>query len=110
MTKNNNTAQKGGRVSMPLQYFQSGLSNLYSCLPNVNLNSVTGYGPVNAVSHGVVNSDGTATGPNLAPFPKSSGLQTGGAKKRRSKKSKKSRKANKKSRKAGKKSGKSHKK
>ena len=107
MTKN--TTQKGGRVSMPLQYFQSGLSNLYSCLPNVNLSSVTGYGPVNAVSHGVVNSDGTATGPNLAPFPKSSGLQTGGAKKRRSK-SKKSKKSGKKNNKKSVKKSKSYKK
>lgn len=82
MPRYNKQKQRGGRVSMPLRYFDPDAnvpayyatgSPQLTCAP-------TAYGPYKAVSHGVASGPGfpRSVGPNLAPAPDASNLQTGG--------------------------------
>merc|ERR1711934_613772 len=89
--------QKGGdgnhniqSVGMPIQYYGGKLDRYFADgSPQLETGN-SAYGKINARSFGNFGdgkSDCGFTSPNLAPFPKSSGIQTGGKKK--SKKSKK---------------------
>jgi hypothetical protein len=81
--------QRGGRVSMPLEYF-GGNSGRYFAEGSPELaDGSSAYGPFYSVSQGVPNANGQMFGPNVGPYPASSCTQTGG-KKRRSQKGKKS--------------------
>ena len=81
--------QRGGRVSMPLEYF-GGNSGRYFPEGSTELaDGSSAYGPFYSVSQGVPSANGQMFGPNVGPYPASSCTQTGG-KKRRSQKGKKS--------------------
>ena len=82
MPRNTKQKQRGGRVAMPLQYYNPdtpGPRYYPTGAPELNPGS-NAYGPSVAVSHGM--SSGPAfprsIGPNLAPSPNSSNLHTGG--------------------------------
>lgn len=80
--------QRGGRVSMPLEYF-GGNSGRYFPEGSTELaDGSSAYGPFYSVSQGVPSANGQMFGPNVGPYPASSCTQTGG-KKRRSQKGKK---------------------
>lgn len=80
--------QRGGRVSMPLEYF-GGNSGRYFPEGSTELaDGSSAYGPFYSVSQGVPSANGQMFGPNVGPYPASSCTQTGG--KRRSQKGKKS--------------------
>lgn len=97
-TTRRSKAQKGGAVRMPSEFFGKD-SGAYA--DTVPASYDTAYGASRGVSHGSV--QGCTTGPNLAPGPNHSGMQTGG-KRRLSKKGKKSQKS--KTRKSSKKTSK----
>ena len=81
--------QRGGRVSMPLEYF-GGNSGRYFAEGSPELaDGSSAYGPFYSVSQGVPSANGQMFGPNVGPYPASSCTQTGG-KKRRTQKGKKS--------------------
>ena len=81
--------QRGGRVSMPLEYF-GGNSGRYFAEGSTELvDGSSAYGPFYSVSQGVPNANGQMFGPNVGPYPASSCTQTGGKKRRTHKGSKK---------------------
>lgn len=70
--------QKGGRVSLPSEYF-GGNSGRYFPEGSPELNPAnSAYGPSVTTSHGVVIS-GNQMGPDMGPYPVATGNQTGGA-------------------------------
>ena len=81
-----NYKHKGGRVSMPSEFFGNH-SHIYGSNPNAGYEQFA-YGEPVAVSQGIIH-NGHA-GPNLGVFPLSSLVPTGGARKRRVRKGKKS--------------------
>ena len=82
--------QRGGRVSMPLEYFGGNSNKYFASGDDALKDGSSAYGPFYSVSQGVASPDGQMFGPNVGPYPNSSCTQTGG--RRRSKKSKRSRK------------------
>jgi hypothetical protein len=81
--------QRGGRVSMPLEYF-GGNSGRYFAEGSPELaDGSSAYGPFYSVSQGVPSANGQMFGPNVGPYPASSCTQTGGKKRRSHKGSKK---------------------
>lgn len=70
--------QKGGRVSLPSEYF-GGNSGRYFPEGSPELNPAnSAYGPSVTTSHGVV-IQGNQMGPDMGPYPVAGGNQTGGA-------------------------------
>ena len=89
--------QRGGRVSMPLEYF-GGNSGRYFPEGSTELaDGSSAYGPFYSVSQGVPSANGQMFGPNVGPYPASSCTQTGGKKRRSQKGKKTSKKTSKKS-------------
>ena len=88
--KRNTRSQRGGDrgVHMPIQYFNPGakIPTYYPAghemltKPYVSSN----YGTMSAVNTTHVNQGGMSMGPNLAPFPRSSGMMVGGRSRSRS--------------------------
>lgn len=79
--KSQRRQQRGGRVLMPSEFYGNNSGRYFPEgsmeLTNPLLGSATAYGSINATSHGVEVGN-NLIGPNLAPFPGSSGVQTGG--------------------------------
>ena len=82
-----NTAKKltggYGSVSKPIQYFGGELNRYYPTGSNALNTGNSAYGKINATSFGTYTPGDTSTGPNLAPFPGATDVQTGGKKKKR---------------------------
>tara|TARA_B100000927_G_scaffold110127_1_gene88903 strand:+ start:115 stop:540 length:426 start_codon:yes stop_codon:yes gene_type:complete len=77
--------QTGGRVVKPSEYY-GGSSGRYFPSGSPSLTPCnSAYGATNAVSFGKINDDYTSSGPNLGPYPGSSGKMTGGKRKNRRK-------------------------
>jgi len=81
-------------VQMPIQYYGGTLPRYFPEGSKELIPANGAYGPTVARSFGVYDKALTcgpsrSTAPNLAPFPNSSGIQTGGKKKGKKKKSKK---------------------
>lgn len=74
--------QYGGRVVKPAEYYGGDSKRYHAIAPAPEDHA---YGKTNAVSFGSIAADMQSTGPNLAPYPNSSGMMTGGAKRRGSK-------------------------
>ena len=83
MPRYKNQRQRGGRVAMPMQYYNPNAKvPAYYPTGSPELTpQANAYGPTVAVSHGVGSGNAfpNSVGPNLAPAPRSSGLHTGGA-------------------------------
>ena len=75
--KKKRSVMKGG-ARLPLDFFGHNPLVSYSPNPNVNLDSMSAYGPIVSRSFGTVHPCGELSGPNLAVFPNSSGVKTGG--------------------------------
>ncbi len=78
----NKKRQSGGRVSLPIEYF-GGSSGRYFAEGSPQLvpeNSA--YGKTHATSHGTL-IDNNMMGPDLGPYPYTSGKQTGGRRRQR---------------------------
>lgn len=74
--------QTGGRVGMPIQYFdpKASVPAYYHAGHHLLKPGNTAYGPSSAVSYGEPTGFGKGlTGPNLAPYPNSTKTQTGGS-------------------------------
>ena len=72
----------GTRTLLPPQYFDPNApSHHYKCGSPELVPSNNAYGPTSAVSHGIPTGKSFPGmyGPNLAPYPNSSGVQTGGS-------------------------------
>ena len=79
------TKQSGGRVVKPSEYY-GGSSGRYFPSGSPSLTPCnSAYGTTNAVSFGKISDDYTSSGPNLGPYPGSSGKMTGGKRKNRRK-------------------------
>ena len=79
------TKQSGGRVVKPSEYY-GGSSGRYFPSGSPSLTPCnSAYGTTNAVSFGQISYDYTSSGPNLGPYPGSSGKMTGGKRKNRRK-------------------------
>ena len=77
--------QTGGRVVKPSEYY-GGSSGRYFPSGSPSLTPCnSAYGTTNAVSFGKISDDYTSSGPNLGPYPGSSGKMTGGKRKNRRK-------------------------
>ena len=76
--KKKRSVMKGG-ARLPLDFFGPNPLVSYSPSPNVNLDSMSAYGPIVSRSFGTVHPCGELSGPNLAVFPNSSGVKTGGS-------------------------------
>jgi len=85
--------QRGGRVSMPLEYFGGNSGRYFAEGSSELADGSSAYGPFYSVSQGVPSANGQMFGPNVGPYPAASCTQTGG-KKRRTQKSKKNSKKN----------------
>jgi hypothetical protein len=68
--------QSGGRVVKPAEFYGGNSGRYYTTTPTPEGHA---YGKTHAVSFGSIASDMTTTGPNLGPYPNSSGMMTGGA-------------------------------
>jgi hypothetical protein len=73
--------QRGGRVLMPSEYFGHDSGRYYPAgspeLSSPLMGAAPGYGMISATSHGMEIGN-SLIGPNLAPYPGTSGIQTGG--------------------------------
>ena len=79
-SKSRSHRQRGGRVSMPSEYF-GGNSGRYFAEGSPELaDGSSAYGPFYSVSQGVASHDGQMFGPNVGPYPAASCTQTGGKK------------------------------
>lgn len=67
--------QSGGRVVKPAEYYGGNSKRYYGQEPMPENHA---YGKTNAVSFGSISPDMMSTGPNLGPYPNSSGMMTGG--------------------------------
>jgi hypothetical protein len=85
--------QQGGRIVKPAEFHGGNSGRYFAEGAKELVPEDSAYGKTNAVSFGITNLGMTETGPNLGPYPKSSGMMTGGAKskKRGGRKGKKSR-------------------
>ena len=72
--------QTGGRVVKPSEYYGHNSGRYYSAGSPELTPCNSAYGKTRAVSFGNINSSFTETGPNLGPYPGSSGKMTGGGK------------------------------
>ena len=81
--------QRGGRVSMPLEYFGGNSGRYFAEGSSELADGSSAYGPFYSVSQGVPSANGQMFGPNVGPYPVSSCTQTGGKKRRTHKGSKK---------------------
>lgn len=86
--------QRGGRVGMPVEYY-GGNSGRFSA--NAGASCRHAYGDALSQSHGT-DREGGVVGPNLAVYPNSSLLQTGGKRKRSNARKSRGRKSVRKSR------------
>ena len=68
--------QSGGRVVKPAEYYGGNSKRYHKMAPMPEDHA---YGKTHAVSFGSIASDMASTGPNLGPYPNSSGMMTGGA-------------------------------
>jgi len=68
--------QSGGRVMKPAEYYGGDSKRYHKTAPMPEDHA---YGKTHAVSFGSIASDMTTTGPNLGPYPNSSGMMTGGS-------------------------------
>ena len=90
------TKQAGGRVVKPSEYY-GGSSGRYFPSGSPSLTPCnSAYGTTNAVSFGKINDDYTSSGPNLGPYPGSSGKMTGGKRKKNRRKNRSKNNKNKK--------------
>jgi hypothetical protein len=87
--------QSGGRVVKPAEFYGGNSGRYFAEGAKELIPEDSAYGKTNAVSFGVTNLGMTETGPNLGPYPNSSGMMTGGAKKRSYRKGRKGTKAKK---------------
>jgi hypothetical protein len=72
--------QSGGRVMKPAEFYGGNSGRYFAEGAKELVPEDSAYGKTNAVSFGVTNLGMTETGPNLGPYPNSSGMMTGGAK------------------------------
>ena len=97
--------QRGGRLGINMAAVRGDYSGYHeSNLAGICKNA---YGSTLPVSHGTIHPNGLMTGPNMHVHPGSTGLQTGGYKRSKSKKMRSSKKSSKKSAKRTNKSKKS---
>lgn len=90
------TKQAGGRVVKPSEYY-GGSSGRYFPSGSPSLTPCnSAYGTTNAVSFGKISDDYTSSGPNLGPYPGSSGKMTGGKRKKNRRKNRSKNNKNKK--------------
>lgn len=75
--------QRGGRVSMPLEYFGGNSGRYFAEGSSELADGSSAYGPFYSVSQGVPSANGQMFGPNVGPYPASSCTQTGGKRKTR---------------------------
>jgi len=80
--------QKGGRVSMPLEYFGGNSGRYFAEGSSELADGSSAYGPFYSVSQGVPSANGQMFGPNVGPYPAASCTQTGGKKRKTRKGSK----------------------
>ena len=85
--------QQGGRVVKPNEYYGGDSGRYFAEGSTKLIPEPHAYGVNNPVSFGSISSDMTQSGPNLGPSPNTSGMMTGG--KRRKRKSGKSGKSGK---------------
>lgn len=88
--------QRGGRVSMPLEYFGGNSGRYFAEGSSELADGSSAYGPFYSVSQGVPSANGQMFGPNVGPYPAASCTQTGGKKRRTQKGKKNSKKSSKK--------------
>jgi hypothetical protein len=72
--------QHGGRITKPAEFYGGNSGRYFAEGAKELVPEDSAYGKTNAVSFGVTNLGMTETGPNLGPYPNSSGMMTGGAK------------------------------
>lgn len=95
-------SQSGGRVMKPAEFYGGNSSRYFASGAKELVPADHAYGKTRAVSFGEIANDMKTSGPNLGPYPNSSGMMTGGSNKvkkgkssRRGKKGKKGKKSNK---------------
>jgi hypothetical protein len=71
--------QSGGRVMKPAEFYGGNSGRYFAEGSKELVPEDSAYGKTNAVSFGSTNLGMTETGPNLGPYPNSSGMMTGGA-------------------------------
>jgi len=70
--------QEGGRVVKPNEYYGGDSGRYFADGSKQLIPEDSAYGITRAVSFGNISNDMTTTGPNLGPYPNSSGMMTGG--------------------------------
>lgn len=97
----NSAVKTGGAVIKPAEFYGGNSGRYYATGAPELVPADSAYGKTRAVSFGQLADDMKTTGPNLGPYPNSSGMMTGG--KRKYNKGKKGRKSTKSKKSKGKK-------